>query len=101
MLDSPITRGQRSGMTAKSWVVAVVCGLLLASPAAAQCVSTLVPVSQPVVFPNRAAGPIAWTGSLFGMAKQDADSSTNAIWSAVYDANLNQVRADRLIVAAT
>ena len=88
-------------MAAKSWVMAVVCGLLLASPAAAQCVSTLVPVSQPVVFPNRAAGPIAWTGSLFGMAKQDADPSTNAIWSAVYDANLNQVRADRLIVAAT
>jgi len=74
---------------------------LLASPAAAQCVSTLVPVSQPVVFPNRAAGPIAWTGSLLGMAKQDADPSTNAIWSAVYDANLNQVRADNLVASAT
>ena len=88
-------------MTAKSWVVAVVCGLLLASPAAAQCVSALVPVSQPVVFPNRAAGPLAWTGSLFGMAKQDADPTTNAIWSAVYDANLNQVRADNLVASAT
>jgi hypothetical protein len=88
-------------MTAKSWVVAAVCGLLLASPAAAQCVSTLVPVSQPVVFPNRAAGPIAWTGSLLGMAKQDAAPSTNAIWSGVYDANLNQVRADHLVTSAT
>ena len=39
-------------MTAKSWVVAVVCGLLLASSAAAQCVSALGPVSQPVVFPT-------------------------------------------------
>src|SRR5436190_4646474 len=88
-------------MTAKSWVVAVVCGLLLASSAAAQCVSALVPVSQPVVFPNRAAGPLAWTGSLFGMAKRDADPTTNAIWSAVYDANLNQVRPDNVVASAT
>jgi hypothetical protein len=88
-------------MTAKSWVVAVVCAFLLAGSVAAQCVSTLVPVSQPVVFPNRAAGPLAWTGSLFGMAKQDADPSTNAIWFGVYDGSLNQVRADTLIAAAT
>jgi len=48
-------------MTAKPWAVAVVCGLLLAASAGGQCVSTLVPVSQPVVFPNRAAGPIAFS----------------------------------------
>jgi hypothetical protein len=88
-------------MTAKSWVVAALCGLFLAGTAAAQCVSTLVPVSQPVVFPNHAAGPLAWTGSQFGMAKQDADPSTNAIWFAVYDANLNQIHGDNLVAAST
>src|ERR1043165_10253592 len=88
-------------MTAKSWVVAAVCGVLLAGTAAAQCVSTLVPVSQQLVFPNHAAGPFAWTGSQYGMAKQDADPSTNAIWFAVYDANLNQIRGDNLLAATT
>src|SRR4051794_23400161 len=88
-------------MTAKSWVVAVLSAFLLVGSAAAQCVSTLIPVSQPVVFPNHAAGPLAWTGSQFGMAKQDADPSTNAIWFAVYDANLNQTRGDNLVAAAT
>jgi len=88
-------------MTAKSWVVAALCGVLLAGTAAAQCVSTLVPVSQQLVFPNHAAGPFAWTGSQYGMAKQDADSSTNAIWFAVYDANLNQIRGDNLLAATT
>jgi PKD domain len=88
-------------MTAKAWVVAVLCGFLLAGTAAAQCVSTLVPVSQPVVFPNRAAGPLVWTGSQFGLAKQDADASTNAIWFAVYDTNLNQIHGDSLIAFTT
>jgi len=88
-------------MNTKPWVLAVVCGLLLAASAGAQCVTALVPVSQPVVFPNRAAGPIAFTGSVYGVAKLDADPANNAIYFGVYDANLNQVRADRLIVAST
>ena len=88
-------------MTVKTWVVAVVCALVLAAPAAAQCTPTLVPVSQPAFFPNHAAGPIAWTGSLFGVAKPDADILTNAIYFGVYDANLNAVRADNLVAAAS
>lgn len=88
-------------MTAKSWVVAVLGAVLLAGTAAAQCVSTLVPVSQPVVFPNRAAGPIAWTGTQFGVAKADADPSQNAIFFAIYDANLNQIGGDHLIAFTT
>ena len=87
-------------MTAKSWV-GVVCALLVATSAAAQCLSTLIPVSQPVAFPNRAAGPIAFTGSLYGVTKQDSDPANNAIFFGVYDASLNQVRADTLVAAST
>ncbi len=81
-------------MTAKRYVVAVVCALLFATSAAAQCVSTLIPVSQPVGFPNHAASSIAWTGSLLGVAKFGADTPAKAIWFGVYDANFTQVRAD-------
>jgi PKD domain len=88
-------------MNTKPWVLAVGCGLLLAASAAAQCVTALVPVSQPVLFPNHAAGPIAFTGSLYGVAKLDADPANNAIYFGVYDANLNQIRPDRLVAAST
>jgi hypothetical protein len=88
-------------MTAKRCVVAVVCAVLLAASAAAQCVSTLIPVSQPLVFPSHAAGPIAWNGSLLGMAKQDADRFHNPIWFAVYDGNLNQVGGDVNVAVAS
>ena len=84
-------------MIARTWVVAVVCGILLAAPAVPQCVSTEISVSQPFVFPNLGAGPLAWTGSFYGMAKQDGESFTNAIDFALYDANLNQSSPDIVV----
>jgi hypothetical protein len=81
-------------MIARTWVVAVVGSMLLAASAAAQCVSTAVPVSQPVVFPNHGAGPLAWTGSKYGLVKQDVASFTNALYFSLYDADLNQIGSD-------
>lgn len=84
-------------MIARTWVVAVVCGILLAAPAWPDCVSTELPVSQPFVFPNHGAGPLAWTGSNFGMAKLDGASYANPILFANYDANLNQLSPDTVV----
>lgn len=88
-------------MIARAWVVWVVSSVLLTASAGAQCVSTAVPVSQPLVFPNHEAGPLAWTGTTFGVAKQDAGSFTNAIDFGVYDANLNQLGSDIVIASST
>src|SRR5437868_11353303 len=88
-------------MIARTWVVAVVCSILLAAPAGAQCVSTAIPVSQPVVFPNHGAGPLAWTGSKYGLAKQDASRFSNAIYFSIYDAGLNQNGSDVPIASSS
>lgn len=77
----------------------MVCGLLLAVSAAAQCVSGLVSVSQPFVFPNHAAGPLAWNGSVYGAAKVDPVSGANPLFFALYNANLDQVKADGQVAA--
>ncbi len=90
-----------NNLTAKSFVAAVVCGLSLAASAAAQCTSGLVSVSQPFVFPNHAAGPLVWTGSVYGAIKVDAGNSANSLYFAFYDVNLTQVQADTLLVGAT
>jgi hypothetical protein len=70
--------------------------LLFAVPAVtlAQCISTIRTVSQPAVFPSHAAGPVAWTGSVLGVAKIDVNSSV--VYFATYDASLNQLTADRI-----
>lgn len=88
-------------MTARAWVVAVVGSLLVAATAAAQCLSTTVPVSQPVVFPNHAAGPLAWTGSVFGVSKLDAGDLANPIDFAIYNADLNQIGSDVVIAPSS
>jgi len=87
-------------MTKRCWAWAVICGLLacVSAWAQTQCVSGLVTVSAPVSFPNREAGPDAWTGALLGVTKLDSDRSTNAIWLGVYDGNLNPAIPDRLVV---
>lgn len=80
---------------------AVATVLLVAGAAAAQaqeCISTSVSVAQPVVFPNRAAGPLAVAGNVIGVAKGATDGS-NAIWFATYDRNLNQLTPDRLVTS--
>jgi hypothetical protein len=67
--------------------------------AGADCISTIRTVSQPVVFPSHAAGPVAWTGSVLGVAKVDVDS--NVVYFATYDAELNQLIADRIVSNAS
>jgi hypothetical protein len=65
---------------------------------AQDCVSQSVSVAQPFTVPNRAAGPVAYTGSIIGMAKGATDGS-NAIYFATYDRNLNQLTDDRLVAS--
>lgn len=81
---------------------AVLAALLLfavSGTAGAQCISTIRTVSQPLVFPSHAAGPVAWTGSLLGVAKVDV--SSNVVYFATYDADLNQLTADRVAANAS
>jgi len=75
-------------------VLAVLLLFGMSASAGAQCISTVRTVSQPVVFPSHAAGPVAWTGSVLGVAKIDIGSSV--VYFATYDANLNQLTADRV-----
>src|SRR3954469_3007341 len=79
---------------------AVLAALLFVVPSlGAECISTIRTVSQPVVFPSHAAGPVAWTGSVLGVAKVDID--TNVVYFATYDANMNQLLADRIVSNAS
>ncbi|MCU1227338.1 MAG: glycosyl hydrolase [Acidobacteria bacterium] len=79
---------------------AVLAALLFVVPSVgAECISTIRTVSQPVVFPSHAAGPVAWTGSVLGVAKVDID--TNVVYFATYDANMNQLLADRIVSNAS
>ena len=78
-----------------------IAAVLLATSAAAyaqECISTSTSVAQPVVFPNRAAGPVATAGNIIGVAKGATDGS-NAIWFATYDLNLHQLTPDRLVTS--
>jgi hypothetical protein len=58
----------------------------------AQCVSTVRVVSQPLVFPNHGAGAVAWSGSILGVMKTDAE--TGDVYFGGYDDNLNQIVPD-------
>ncbi|MCU1347341.1 MAG: domain containing protein [Acidobacteria bacterium] len=78
--------------------IATVLLVTAATVHAQDCVTQSVSVAQPVVFPNRAAGPVAWSGSIIGMAKGATDGS-NAIYFATYDRNLNQLTDDRLVAS--
>ena len=76
--------------------IATACAtLILALSAHAECVSTIRAVSQPTVFPNRAAGPVAWSGSVLAVAKNDADNNNRPIYVSTYDLNLNPLTSDR------
>lgn len=79
-------------------VFVVVLGAATAS--AADCVSLLQPVSQPGVFPNRAAGPIAWSGSEYGMAKAEP-SQQRALWFGRLDSELRPLAPDTQVASAT
>ena len=48
--------------------------------------------------PNLVNGPIAWSGSVLGLAKTQ-EGLSGALWFATYDGSLNQLTADRLIAS--
>ncbi len=75
--------------------------LVAGAMARADCISTTRPVSTPGVFPNHIAGPIAWSGSVLGVAKTDFDAVTSAIHFATYDINFTQLADDRKLVDAS
>jgi PKD domain len=70
--------------------------LFTAVAAVGQCVTTSRLISTKTSNPNLVAGPVAWTGSLLGVAKRQSDVDT-ALWFAVYDENLETVAPDRLV----
>src|SRR5438874_1896784 len=72
--------------------------LLLAASAAAsaQCISTVRQVSDYFTIPNRAAGPVAFTGSIIGVVRNET-ASPRPIWLAAFDENLNQVIDDKIV----
>jgi hypothetical protein len=80
--------------------VATVLLVAAATVHAEDCISASASVAQPVVFPNRAAGPAATSGNVIGLAKGATDGS-NAIYFATYDRNLNQLTPDRLVASAS
>ncbi|MEO8034006.1 MAG: PKD domain-containing protein [Acidobacteriota bacterium] len=82
------------------WALAL---LILCASTFAQaddCVSLLNAVAQPVIFPNLAAGPVAWTGSALGVIKNATDGS-RAISFSLYDTELHQLSADRVVAATS
>src|SRR5437870_1789235 len=88
-------------MTTRRLIRAAIATVLLVASATAyaqDCSSASTSVAQPVIFPNRAAGPVATTGNIIGVAKNATDGS-NAIWFATYDRNLHQLTPDRLVTS--
>lgn len=67
-----------------------------ASAASAQCVSSVRQISDYFTIPNRSAGPVAFNGSLIGVARNET-AAPHPIWLALFDENLNQVIEDRII----
>jgi hypothetical protein len=78
----------------------VVAAALSSLPLHGDCISTLKPVSQPVVFPSHAAGPVVWNGSALGVAKIDTDIA-HSLWFALYDSDLNQLTPDVQVADAS
>ena len=75
--------------------------LFVASAAAsAQCVSTVQQVSDYFTSPNRAAGALAFTGSVIGVARNET-LSPKPIWLTLYDQSLNQVTEDKIVAPSS
>lgn len=64
------------------------------------CFSAVRAVSQPAVFPNLAAGPVALGGSIFGVAKNASDG-TRGIAFSTYDLDFNRLTSDRVVANAS
>jgi hypothetical protein len=79
---------------------AAVVMLSAAGAFAADCTSLLKAVSQPGSFPNRAAGPVAWTGTDFGIAKVEGTQQRPVFFSFL-DSELNPASADIQIASSS
>ncbi|HEY0140734.1 MAG TPA: PKD domain-containing protein [Thermoanaerobaculia bacterium] len=82
--------------------LAVMAVLLVAATVAtaAECISKTQLIATRSVLPNRVAGPVAWSGSVLAVAKQETGSA-KAIHVALYDQNLNAVTADVAVAEAS
>ncbi|HYO78305.1 MAG TPA: PKD domain-containing protein, partial [Thermoanaerobaculia bacterium] len=70
--------------------------ILFAVALSADCVSDTRLISTRESVPNLVAGPVAWSGTVLGVAKVQADNR-NALWFGVYGHDLETLSADRLI----
>jgi hypothetical protein len=78
-------------------VLATILLLLPAAGRAEDCVSATSSIAVAGQFPNRAAGPIAWTGSRLGVLKIDAQS--RSLYFAAYDRHLVRLTPDDLVAS--
>lgn len=79
----------------RATVVAVLV-LFTAVAAMGDCVTSARLISTRQSKPNLISGPVAWSGSVLGVAKTQEDSDS-ALWFAVYDEALQTLVGDRLI----
>lgn len=70
--------------------------LVFATATAADCVTESRLVSSRASTPNLVNGPIAWSGSVFAVAKTE-DGVAGAIWIGLYDENFNPLAAHRRV----
>lgn len=76
--------------------VAAVLVLFTAVAAMGDCVTTARLISTRQSKPNLISGPVAWSGSVLGVAKTQEDAAS-ALWFAVYDEALQTLIGDRLV----
>jgi len=72
---------------------------LVAIAAQADCVSSNELISLRANDPNRAAGPIAWTGSVLGVAKNE-NNAAKSIWFGLYDEQAILIRETKVVDAS-
>jgi hypothetical protein len=70
--------------------------LFTAVAAIGDCVTTARLISTRQTQPNLVSGPVAWSGSVLGVAKTQEGVAT-AVWFAVYDEALQMLVPDRLV----
>lgn len=64
--------------------------------AVGECVTTSRLISTRSSNPNLVSGPVAWSGSVLGVAKTQ-ENAPNSLWFAVYDEALQTLVPDRLV----
>lgn len=83
-------------MAAIRATAAAVLILFTAVAAIGDCVTTTRLLSTRQSSPNLVSGPVAWSGSVLGVAKTQ-EGVASAVWFAVYDEDLQTLIGDRLI----